>query len=204
MPCSRGSLGIMRIEPESMKLISEIKKTFAKYESKGLFSVEFISGSPEYYSGGRCHSRVIGMIVEALHNLGYITDIERSIKFHKPFIQTNKGKERKMYQFRPDITVVNEKDNVVGIIEYETIDGAEEHLMKKLKYFEHAIPAYPTLEFVLFIPTLTTLKVKPQSWIEMNRMKFVPPIKKEMEMLQKRHPVVDMVFLYLNENGLNI
>ena len=192
----------MKIKPQSMKLITEIKKTIASYEAKGLFSVDFISGSPEYYSGGRCHSRVVGMIVEALHNLGYVADIERSIKFHKPLVQISNGKERRMNQFRPDITAANKKDEVVGIIEYETIDGAEEHLMKKLKYFEHAIPAYPTLEFILFIPTLTTLDIKPQSWIEMDRMKFVEPIKKEMGILQRMYPDVDIVFLYLNEDGI--
>lgn len=192
----------MRTKPQSNKLVAEIKKTIASYEAKGLFSVDFISGNPEYYSGGRCHSRVVGIIVEAIHNLGYVADIERSIKFHKPFIQISNGKERKMNQFRPDITAVNKKDEVIGIIEYETIDGAEEHLMKKLQYFKHAVPAYPTLEFILFIPTLTTLDVKPQSWIEKDRMKFVEPIKKEMGILQRRYPGVDMVFLYLNEDGI--
>ena len=194
----------MRIKQKSSRLITEIKKTIASYETEGLFGTEFISGAPEYYSSGRCHSRVIGMIVEALHNLGYVADIERSIRFHSPFIQTSNGKERKMNQFRPDITVVNKKDEVIGIIEYETIDGAEEHLMKKLKYFDHAIPAYPTLEFVLFIPTLTTLDVKPQSWIEMDRMKFVGPIKREMRILQNKYPDVDLIFMYLDENGISV
>ncbi|RMF89753.1 MAG: hypothetical protein D6733_05595, partial [Methanobacteriota archaeon] len=88
------------------------------------------------------------------------------------------------------------------IVEYETIDASEEHLFKKIDYFYYAIPGNPTLQFIMFCPTLTTLDRAPQSWIEPNRKKYLKPIAKRLKGLSRKYPKIDVIYAILDENGL--
>ena len=74
-----------------------------------------------------------GIIVKSVHENELIADIERTIKFKDGMKYKNRS------TFRPDVTVVNKKDEIIGIIEYETIDASTEHIEKKLNYFEYAM-----------------------------------------------------------------
>jgi len=178
-----------------------IYKLFRTYIEEGLLTVDFISSKQEYYSGARCHSRILGILIKAFHSLGYIVDVERKVKFHIPFKQN--GKSRNMNVFQPDITVVNKNDKIVGIVEYETIDAPEEHLYKKIEYFKNAIPANPTLEFIVYMPTLTTLQTKPNAWIIKDRMKFNEPITEKLKDVSKFNSNINFHYLILNEEGLS-
>jgi len=95
-------------------MINKIIGCFKEYVKKRLFNQDFIGPDNKYYSGGRCHSRVLGMLIEALQSMGYITDVERSIKFKEAYKPP--GKRRAMNQYRPDITVVNNNDKIIGIV----------------------------------------------------------------------------------------
>ena len=182
-------------------IINTINTVFVKYVKKGLFGSDFIGSDKEYYSAGRCHSRVLGILVGAIQSIGYIADIERSIKFDKPY--KPQGRKRAMHQFRPDIAVVNNNDNIVGIIEYETIDASEEHLNQKIEYFELSIPANRNFEFLIYFPTLTTLQRAPAPWVEQNRQEYVKPIFTKIKRLSKLYPHIKFYFLDLNERGLS-
>jgi len=182
-------------------IINSIVTTFEKYVKKGLFNPDFIGPNREYYSGGRCHSRVLGILLEAIQSLGYITDIERSIKFERSYKSHNN--KRAIHQFKPDITFVNNRDEIVGLIEYETIDASEDHLYQKIEYFGLAIPANRTLKVIIYLPTLTTLKKAPQKWIEKNRKKYIEPIFTKMKSLSKKYPDLKFYFFDLDEEGLS-
>lgn len=178
-----------------------IGKYFKKYVKDELFNRNYIGPDHEYYSGGRCHSRVLGILVQSIQSMGYITDIQRTIRFSKPYRPP--GKERKQNGFKPDITVVDNHNNIVGIIEYETIDAAEEHLYQKIEYFENVIPANPTLQFIIFFPTLTTLQRRPSTWIELDRQKYMKPLADKLQELSKIYPNIDISYLILDENGFS-
>lgn len=180
------------------KIIASITKGFRTYVQQGLFNCDFIGPESEYYSGGRCHSRVLGLLTQCLQQLDYHVDIERSVYFHTPKI---KGK-RRMNKFRPDITVVDGKDRIVGIVEYETIDATKEHLFEKVDYFKRALPENPDLKFIVFMPTLTTLVKRPSAWIEKNRSIYVEPLTKAISQLSSVFPSVEFCLAYLNEDGI--
>lgn len=181
----------------STRIIASIVKDLKLAVSSGMFSADFIGPGYEYYSGGRCHSRVLGIIVKALHRLDYYVDIERAISFQTP----KKKGTRKITRFRPDITVVDSTDRIIGIIEYESIDATEEHLMKKIDYFRCSIPANDQIKFIVFFPTLTSLSDSPQLWIEQDRSKYIPQIKDAIQKLSLSFPEIEFCFAYLNENG---
>ena len=176
------------------KIVEEIIRIFKEYVDKGLFNVNFIGPQREYYSGGRCHSRVLGILAKTFQSIGYIVDIERSIKFNDPYKPP--GRKRAMHQYRPDITIINEHDRIVGIVEYETIDASEEHLFQKIEYFNYAIPSNFDIRFIIFIPTLTRLKSSPQSWIKLDRSVYDRPISKKLEELSKKHPHIHVTVSY--------
>jgi len=164
--------------------------------------MDFIGSKKEYYSGGRCHSRVLGILVQSFQSMGFITDIERRVKFSKPYKPPQH--KRKQFGFKPDITVVNEYDEIIGIIEYETIDGSNEHLLrKKIDYFDYCLPENKSVEFIVYFPTLTTLKKKPNSWVKLNRQKLKQPIANKLIELSAKYPNVDIVYLILDENGFS-
>lgn len=181
----------------STRIIASIVKDLKLAVSSGMFSADFIGPEYEYYSGGRCHSRVLGILVKAIHSLDYYVDIERSISFQTP---KNKG-TRKMTRFRPDIAVVDSSDRIIGIVEYESIDATEDHLMKKIDYFKCAIPANDQIKFIIFFPTLTSLPLSPQSWIEKDRPKYIPKIKDAIQELSVTFPEIEFCFAYLSEKG---
>ena len=183
------------------RLVGKIIECFEIYVKKGLFNEDFIGPDKKYYSGRRCHSRVLGILIKAFQSEGYITDVERSIRFKERY----KPPERKraMHQYRPDITIVNENDEIVGIVEYETIDAEEEHLFRKIDYFDHAIPGNPTLQFIMFFPTLTTLDRAPQKWIETDRKKYSKPILERLKKLSEKHSRIDVIYMILDENGIS-
>ncbi|MBE0428007.1 MAG: hypothetical protein IBX72_15375 [Nitrospirae bacterium] len=180
------------------KIIASITESFKEYIQKGLFSRDFIGPDQEYYAGGRCHSRVLGLIIQCLLRLGFYVDVERSIYFHTPKIN---GK-RRMNKFRPDITAVDPADHIIGIIEYETIDATREHLLHKIDYFKRSLPANLSIKFVLFITTLPTLTKRPNTWIEKNRSTLVEPLTNKFIQLSSSFPEVEFVFAYLNEDGI--
>jgi len=188
------------MEKRENKIINAIRRCFRDYVERGLFNSNFIGDKLEYYSGGRCHSRVLGMLVQSFHEMDYITDIERKVKFEKPYKPPQKRQNQNA--FTPDITVVNNQDEIVGIIEYETIDASRDHLYQKIEYFKHVIPVHKSLQFIIFFPTLTTLGKSPNSWIEKNRQKYVIPITDELKKLSDANPKIDIYFFILDENGL--
>jgi len=182
------------------KIITSIIDDFTDHVRNGLFSIEFIGSERAYYSGGRCHSRVLGLLVQRLQRLGYCVDIERSVTFHIPKLKGTK--KRKMNMFRPDITVVDASDRIVGIVEYETIDATEEHFLKKIDYFERSLPANPDIKFIIFMHTLTTLKKRPNKWIEMDRSIYINPLTGMMSKLSSSFPAVEFCFAFLKEDGI--
>jgi hypothetical protein len=181
------------------QILTSINERFAAYVQKGLFSVDFIGPKRAYYSAGRCHSRVIGLLVGELQRLGYTVDIERAIFFSVP----KKKGTRKMRQFRPDITVVDDADNIVGLVEFETIDATKEHLLEKIDYFKRSLPANPYIRFVIFITTLTVLQSVPNNWIEKNRAMFVEPLTKKLSELSSKFPHIEFCFAFLNDEGVS-
>ena len=188
----------MKNKKEAEMIIDSIINTFNGYVKKNLFTEDFIG--PKYYSSGRSHSRVLGILIQSFHKLGYIVDVERSIKFDGPY--KPKNRKRAMYQYRPDITIVDKKDAIVGIAEYESIDATDKHLFKKIEYFDYAIPANPSIKQILFLPTLTTLKYAPQKWIETNRKIYMNPIKNRLNLLSQKYPKIDVIYGILDEHGL--
>jgi len=142
----------------------------------------------------------LGILVEAIQSLGYIADIERKIKLAKPCKGKGKGTMR---QFKPDITVVNKKDKIVGIIEYETIDASGPHLFRKIKYFGNCMGANEDLEFVVYFPTLTTLRKAPAEWIKKNRHEYIRPILGRMKKLSEYNSNIKCYFLYLDKHGIS-
>ncbi|MBM3236881.1 hypothetical protein FJZ31_11375 [Candidatus Poribacteria bacterium] len=190
------------MEKTDNRIDDVIRVCLERHVIDGLFNDKFIGPDLEYYSGGRCHSRVLGMLVQSIQNMGYITDIERRVKFAKPYRPSEK--KRNQEGFRPDITVVDKHDDsIVGIIEYETIDATEALFDKKIEYFEHAIPANSTLQFIIFFPTLTTLQSSPEAWIEKNRQKYAKPLAEKLQELSKKYPKIEIYFLILDEKGLS-
>lgn len=189
------------MEKTDTRIDNIIRACLKGHVINGLFNRNFIGPDHEYYSGGRCHSRVLGMLVQSIQNMGYITDIERRVKFEEPYCPP--GKKRNQWGFRPDITVVDECDSIVGIIEYETIDATEELFCKKIKYFEHAIPANSALQFIIFFPTLTTLQRSPEKWIKKERQKYVKPLAEKLQELSDKYPKIEIYFLILDEKGLS-
>ena len=188
----------MKNKKEAEIIVDSIINTFNGYVKKNLFTEDFIG--PKYYSSGRSHSRVLGILIQSFHELGYIVDVERSIKFDRPY--KSNGRKRAMYQYRPDITIVDDKDAIVGIVEYESIDATDEHLFKKIDYFDYAIPANPTIKQILFLPTLTTLKYAPQKWIEKDRKIYMNPIKNKLKQISHKYTKIDVIYGILDENGL--
>jgi hypothetical protein len=184
-----------------MKIVETIKEYLIKYVKENLLSVDFVGADKQYYSGGRCHSRVLGLLVQSFQALGYITDIERRISFKDTYKLSDKA--RGQNSFRPDITICDKNDKIVGIVEYETIDATKEHLEKKVEYFTRSIPAHETLEFIVFFPTLTTLDRKPNKWIEMQRSDLVLPIREKLIGLSKSYPKITIFYLILDENGFS-
>ena len=182
------------------QIVKKIIEVFKSYVKRGLFKIEFISGKREYYAGGRCHSRVLGMLINAFQEMQYTTDVERAVEFKLPY--KPRGRERTMHQYRPDITIVDDQDRIVGIVEYETIDATEEHLHKKIDHFDHSIPAHSPLRFITFLTTLTTLSRKPQSWVETERKKYAKPLQEMLRKLSKKYPEVYVIFGILDEEGL--
>ena len=183
------------------EIVNKIIECFKEYVNKKLFNQNFIGSYGEYYSGGRCHSRVLGILIKAFQEMQYTVDVERSIKFKEPY--KHPERKRAMHQYRPDITIVNKHDEIVGIVEYETIDATEKHLFTKIDYFDHAIPGNPTLQFIMFCPTLTTLKRAPQSWIETDRKKYSEPIAGSLRKLSRKYANIDVIYAILDENGLS-
>lgn len=117
------------MEKTDYSIDNVIGENLKKYVENKLFDCNFIGPTHEYYSGGRCHSRVLGVLIQSIQNIGYIADIERMVKFKRPYRPN--GRKRNQNGFRPDIPVVDKHDNIVGIIEYETIDASEALLCKK-------------------------------------------------------------------------
>lgn len=191
----------MKIGTTDNRIDEVIRECFKRHVKNGLFDRNFIEGKYEYYSGGRCHSRVLGILVQSIQSMGYITDVERRIKFEEPYRPPRKI--RNQWGFRPDITVVDTDDNIVGIIEYETIDATKEHFDQKMEYFKHAIPANSTLQFIIFFPTLTTLRKRPNKWIETKRQKYANPLGEKLKELSNNHPQIDIYYLILDENGFS-
>lgn len=180
-------------------LPSRITDCLKEYIKRDLFNCDFIGSDKEYYK--RCHSRVFGILVQSILAEGFITDIERSVQFKEPYKPPER--KRSQRQFTPDIVVVDGQDNIVGIVEYESIDAEEEHIYKKIDYFRLALPANPNIQFIIFFPTLTTLEQKPSSWIEKNRKKFEEPISKKLLTLSKDFPKVAVYYLTLDERGVS-
>jgi hypothetical protein len=74
------------MQGSSDEIIKAIIEGFKEYVQEGLFNTDFIGSDSAYYSGGRCHSRVLGILVQSMQRLGYFVDIERSINFHAPVL----------------------------------------------------------------------------------------------------------------------
>jgi len=189
------------MEKTDNRIDNVIRGCFRSHVINGLFNRNFIGPDHEYYSGERCHSRVLGIIVQSIQSMGYMTDIERMVRFQDPYRPS--GRKRNQWGFRPDITVVDKDDRIVGIVEYETIDATEDLFYKKIDYFDHAIPANSTLQFIIFFPTLTTLTRSPAAWIEKDRQKYVKPLAEKLQELSKKYPNIEIYFLMLDEKSLS-
>ena len=196
-----------------MKKIEHIPKiiisTFKKYVKEELFDYDFISTKKEYAACSRCHSRVIGILIEAFRKLDYYTDVERSIRFKEkidnPNDETTKNKEkRSMMQFTPDITLANGEDEVVGFCEYETIYTREAKLLWKVDYFKNALlnKENKEIKFVVYIPTLPKLDKKPNKKVDKDKSISVEKISDKILKVSKTHQMVYFFYIVLDEKGL--
>jgi len=102
-----------------IEILGLLRKKISESVKIGIIKKDFFTNK-QYLERRRCHSRMLGILAQVGHELGYTVDIERGIK------------PSSSRQFQPDITYWDKSGNkIVCLIEYESMNSSDERVIVK-------------------------------------------------------------------------
>lgn len=182
---------MVEIQEELDKIIQNICKKIEELVAKNYFSLDYIE-KIKYRKHNKLHSRMLGIIVSAAIELGYIVDIGRGIK-------PSNG-----MKFNPDILFWKNGKPMI-LIEYESTNSSDYRVIDKdLVNYRRSVETSFSLELPKFWIIITTLpNKKVTSWSRWELLewakKFVE-LDKELPKQSKQHSFEKILYYKLKEN----